>query len=79
MYLFQFRIKMFHRSDKSNMIFDVLFRLSIIRHKIEKFAMNSLDVNDFNTNEIDKLNDVLIEMNKKFRFKLKQNYQKDVI
>ena len=60
MYLSQFRIKIFHRNEKSNIIFNVFFRLFIVRNKSKNYIIDNLNIDKFNTNVVDKLIDILI-------------------
>ena len=48
-YLFQFRLRAFHRFDKFNVVFDVFNRLSTMRQKIFDVQINNFDINDFHT------------------------------
>ena len=82
-YLSQFRLRVFHRIDKSNIISDVLSRFSIIRHFNSNTKIDNLDLkfyhfhvekSNFNENSI---RVTLIEMSSKFRKKLIVEYQKD--
>ena len=75
MYLSQFRIKIFHRNKKSNIIFDVFFRLFIVRSKLKNHTINNLNIDKFNMNVVDKLIDILIQITNDFRKKLVNDYK----
>ena len=75
MYLSQFRIKNFHRNKKSNIIFDVFFRLFIVRSKLKDYTIDNLNIDKFNIDVIDKLIDTLIQMTNDFRKKLVNDYE----
>ena len=77
MYLSQFRIRIFHRSEKSNIISDAFSRLLIVRSRSEDHIIDSLNVDEFNTNVADKLTDILIQMTNDFRKKLVNGYKND--
>ena len=77
MYLSQFRIKTFHRSEKSNIIFDVLFRLLIVRSRPKNHIIDNLNVDEFNIDVADKLIDTLVQMTNDFRKKLVNGYKND--
>ena len=70
MYLLQFRIKIFHRNKKLNIIFNVFFRLFIVRNKLKNYTIDNLNIDKFNTNIVDKLIDILIQITNEFRKKL---------
>ena len=75
MYLSQFRIKIFHRNKKLNIIFDVFFRLFIVRNNSKNYTIDNLNIDKFNTNVVDKLIDILIQMTNDFRKKLVNDYK----
>ena len=77
MYLSQFRIRIFHRSEKSNIIFDAFFRLFIVRSKSKNHTINNLNIDKFNTDVVDKLIDILIQITNDFRKKLVNDYKND--
>ena len=60
MYLLQFRIKIFHRNKKSNIIFNVFFCLFIVRNKLKNYIIDNLNIDKFNIDIVDKLIDILI-------------------
>ena len=82
-YLSQFRLRVFHRIDKSNIVSDVLSRLSTIRHFSSNTKVDSLDLKFYHSHvEESDLNEnsvraTLIEMSSKFRKKLIVEYQED--
>ena len=76
-YLSQFRIKIFHHNEKSNIIFDVFFRLFIVRNKSKNHIINNLNIDEFNTNVVDKLINILIQITNDFRKKFVNNYKND--
>ena len=78
MYLSQFRIKNFHRNKKSNIIFDIFFRLFIVCNKLKNHTINNLNIDKFNTNVVDKLIDILIQITNNFRKKFVNNYKNDL-
>ena len=75
MYLSQFRIKIFHRNEKSNIIFDVFFRLFIVCNKLKNHTIDNLNIDEFNTNVVDKLINILIQITNDFRKKLVNDYK----
>ena len=75
MYLLQFRIKNFHRNKKSNIIFNVFFRLFIVRNKLKNYTINNLNIDKLNTNVVDKLIDILIQITNDFRKKFVNDYK----
>ena len=75
MYLLQFRIKNFHRNKKSNIIFDVFFRLFIVRNKSKNYTIDNLNIDKFNIDVVDKLIDILIQITNDFRKKLVNDYK----
>ena len=79
MYLSQYRLRVFHKNEKSNIIFDALFRLFIKKQNVVDTTIDNLNINVFNiettTNTIEKF---LIKITKKFRFKLIKNYKKNL-
>ena len=82
MYLFQFRLKIYHRFDKFNLIFDALNRLFNIVDKnnivdnlnIEFFHS---DIIDFELNHFYVFNQSLIAMSDVFNQKFKAEYISD--
>ena len=79
MYLLQFRIKIFHHNKKSNIIFNVFFRLFIVRNQLKNHTIDNLNIDKFNTNVVDKLIDILIQITNDFRKKLVNDYKNDSI
>ena len=75
MYLLQFQIINFHHNEKSNIIFDVFFRLFIVRNKLKNYTINNLNIDKFNMNVVDKLIDILIQITNDFRKKLVNDYK----
>ena len=75
MYLSQFQIKIFHRNKKSNIIFNVFFRLFIVRNKSKNYIINNLNIDEFNTNVVDKLIDILIQITNDFHKKFVNDYK----
>ena len=61
MYLSQFRINFFYRNKKLNIIFNVFFRLFIVRNKLKNYTINNLNIDKFNTNVVDKLINIFVE------------------
>ena len=78
MYLSQFRIKIFHRNKKLNIIFDAFFRLFIVRNKSKNHTIDNLNIDKFNTNVVDKLIDILIQITNDFRIKFMNDYKNDL-
>ena len=74
MYLFQYRIRVFHKNDKTNIVFNVLSCLFIKKHNIVNQLIDSLNINVFNKNTIKR---ILIEINDEFRRKLIKEYKKN--
>ena len=74
-YLSQFRIKNFYYNKKLNIIFNVFFRLFIVRNKLKNHIINNLNIDEFNTNVVDKLIDILIQITNDFRKKLVNDYK----
>ena len=74
MYLFQYRIRVFHKNDKTNIVFNAFFRLFIKRYNVVDRLINNLNINAFNKNAIKK---ILIEINNEFRRKLIRKYKKN--
>ena len=79
MYLSQFRIKIFHRNEKSNIIFDVFFRLFIVCNKLKNHTIDNLNIDEFNTNVVDKLINILIQITNDFRKKFINDYKNNLI
>ena len=75
MYLSQFRLRVFHRSEKSNVIFDAFFRLSIKRQNVVDQSIDNLNIDVFNENVVEK---TLIEMSNEFRRKLIKKYDENL-
>ena len=73
-YLSQYRIRVFHKSDKTNIVFNAFFRLFIKKHNVVDQLINNLNLNAFNKNAIKKF---LIEINDEFRRKLIKKYKKN--
>ena len=85
MYLSQFRLRVYHRSDKFNIVIDVFNRLFTVRNNSKNRKIDNLnlktyhdEVNDFNEIETFVQN-VLIEMTFAFRQQLLIDYQKNKI
>ena len=83
MYLFQFRLKIYHRSDKFNVVIDAFNCLFTIRHNFVDKKVDNLNLNIYHK-KIKDLNDeessikkVLIEMSSKFRQQFLIDYQKN--
>ena len=83
MYLSQFRLKIYHRNDKFNVVIDALNRLSTIRHNFVDKKIDNLNLNIYH-NKIENFSDeessikkILIEMSSKFRQQLLIDYQKN--
>lgn len=77
MYLSQFRIRVFHRSGKSNIIPDALSRLPTVRHNTADLTVDSLDIDGFNLDTADNLSGTLVQMADDFRSKLITGYTED--
>ena len=75
MYLSQFRINFFYRNEKSNIIFNVFFRLFIVRNKSKNHTIDNLNIDKFNIDVVDKLIDILIQITNDFRKKLVNDYK----
>ena len=60
-YLFQFRFRVFHKTNKSNIIFDVLNRLFIIRYFVLNVKIDNFDLKTyyFETSTFDKNDNVI--------------------
>ena len=84
-YLFQFRLNVRYKLDKSHIIFDAFSRLSINNCMLND-KNDVLDIENFHENMIDSKNDViyaynsdLITMSKNFKLKLRQDYRFDKV
>ena len=77
MYLFQFRLKVFHRSSKFNLISNVLNKLSTIKHNFIDDVIDSLDIDEYSMKENHVVHDTLIEMWSEFRKKLFTKYEEN--
>ena len=75
-YLSQYRIRVFHKNDKTNIVFDALFRLFIKKHNVVNRLVNSLNVDVFNENAIKKN---FVEISDEFRRKLIKEYKKNFV
>ena len=78
-YLSQFRLRVFHRIDKFNVISNILSRLFTIRHNSIDVKIDNLNIESFHA-EIEKptenaINKILIEMSNDFRKKFIIDYQ----
>ena len=73
-YLSQYRFRVFHRSEKFNIVFNAFSRLFIKKHNLIDVTINNLNVDAFNENVIAK---TFIEINDKFRWKLIKKYEQD--
>ena len=73
MYLFQFRLKIYHRSDKFNVVIDAFNRLFTIRHNFVDKKIDNSNLNIYHnevknfSDEESSIKEVLIEMWSKFR------------
>ena len=82
-YLSQFRLRVFHKAGKSNIVPDALSRLPTVRHSSSDTKVDSLDLETYHShidgpdpNE-DSIRATLIEMSPDFRKKLITGYQED--
>ena len=83
MYLFQFRLKIYHRSDKFNVVIDAFNRLFTIRHNFVDKKIDNFNLNIYH-NEVENFSDeestikkILIEISSEFRQQLLIDYQKN--
>ena len=86
-YLSQFRFEMKYKSKKNHIIFDALFRLTSKNEEIERNFENTFDFDNYYENIVDFFDDsncyvfqnILIIMSKKFKKKIKNDYQQEKI
>ena len=83
-YLSQFRLKIFHRIDKFNVVFDALNQLSINRHSTSNIEIDSLDIESyhaflksFENDVIYVYNEFFLVMSIDFRKQLLVDYKND--
>ena len=79
MYFFQFRIQIFYRNNKLNIILNAFFRLLTIQHNITNFIVDNLNINKFNFDIVNNFNEILIQITNNSRNKLIIDYTKNFI
>ena len=65
-YLSQFRLKIFHRIDKFNVVFDVFNRLFINRHFVSNTTIDNFDIESYHAFFESSKNDVIYVYNEFF-------------
>ena len=83
-YLSQFRLKIFHRIDKFNVVFDAFNRLSTSRHSVSNTTIDNLDIESYHAFFESSKNDVIYVYNESllvmfddFRKQLLIDYKND--
>ena len=74
MYFSQYRFRVFHKSEKFNVVLNAFSRLLIKKHNSIDVTVDSLNVDAFNENAITK---TFIEMSDEFRRKLIKEYKQN--
>ncbi len=77
MYLFQFRLKNFHRSRKFNIVSNALNQLLTIRQNLNDEKIDSFDINNHLKEKKNVIQKILIQMFLKFRRKLNTEYEEN--
>ena len=68
MYLSQYKLRIFYKSNKSNIVFDVLFCLFIKKQNFVNFEIDNLNIDNFNINLFkNSLLNIIIEIIDSFR------------